>query len=107
MNRREKLEFGIEIVAAMKASAYGVSIEDGRIMALENTEFNKEEYKKTGINEIPITEIEIESRQKYCRSEKKRLHKQAFFVADIALKKLEKENPLCINFSKESGFGCL
>ncbi len=62
MNEKQKLELGIEIISGMKASAYGVSIEEGREMAMEETDF-------PGILE--------------------RLHEQAFFIVDITLKKLE------------------
>jgi hypothetical protein len=80
----ELLDFGIEIIAAMKSDAYGVDIETGRIMALEDTELDR-------ITEVDIKEIEGESLERikdYVKREKQRLHNQSFYVAKIALEKL-------------------
>ena len=88
MTDDQKLELGIEIVSAMKASAYGVPIEDGRIMALQETEVDRmegvtPEYWKSLSDENMAIFTNIAA------FEKKRLHKRAMFVADIALKRLE------------------
>ena len=82
MKRKDKLALGIEIVAAMKASDYDTDIETGRIMAIEDTEFNRV------IKPKAITEEEKQKIINWCKLEKKRLYKQAFYVADITLKKL-------------------
>lgn len=88
MTNDQKLELGIEIVSAMKASAYDVPIEDGRIMALENTEIDRmdgvtPEYWKFLSDEDKAKFTEIAALEKEC------LHKQALFVADIAIKKIK------------------
>lgn len=87
MTESEKLALGIEIVSAMKASVYGVSIEDGRIMALENTEIDQiegmpaEDFKAlNAISKVRMTRmVEVE---------REILHKQAMFVAEVTLKHL-------------------
>lgn len=43
MKQEQKLELGIEIVAAMKASCYNWDIEEGRISALMETETDRME----------------------------------------------------------------
>lgn len=83
MTNDQKLELGIEIVSAMKASAYGVGILDGRIMALEGTEVDKMENTPEQSKPFYID---------YCKREKERLHEQAMFVADIVLKKIKELN---------------
>ena len=75
LNDTNLLELGIEIVAAMKASCYSVSIEDGRIMALEET-------RESDYEGLPDAKI-------YATRERERLEKQALFVAKIALEKIE------------------
>jgi uncharacterized protein (DUF885 family) len=91
MTQDQKLELGIEIVAAMKASAYEMSIEDGRIMALQDTELDR-------LSDFTVKEFEnLEETfkrkvQKFQELEKERLHNQAFFVAEIALEKLAQLN---------------
>lgn len=80
----EILALGIEIVSAMKASAYDVSIEQGRIMALEDTEPDRVE----GLFCRNLSNEEKERCQRMCDFEKKRLHKQAMFVANATLKYL-------------------
>lgn len=92
-NQQQKLELGIEIVAAMKASAYHTTIEDGRLMALEDTEMDRlaqltpQEYSQ-------LPDEDKERVQDMVIFERRCLHKQAFFVVDAALAKLEemKEN---------------
>ena len=85
MTEDQKLEFGIEIVSAMKASAYGVPIEDGRIMALEGTEIDR-------LDDIDFDSLPGKDKsfaRKYAARNKERLHEQAMFVADIVIEKLE------------------
>ena len=74
----DKLAFGIEIVSAMKASAYGVSIEQGRSLALEGTEPDKNMSHQ---------------HKMFVENERRRLHEQAVFVAEIALKYLSTQKP--------------
>ena len=90
MTNDQKLELGIEIVSAMKASAYDVSIEEGRIMALENTELDRMEelYSLEELSESVKGE-KMEFYKKWTSREKELLHKQAMFVADIAVKKIK------------------
>ena len=88
MTDDQKLEFGIEIVSAMKASAYDVDIEDGRIMALEETEVDRME----GVTPEYWKSLPDEDKSRFTNIatlEKERLHKQALFVADIAIKKIK------------------
>jgi hypothetical protein len=75
LNDTNLLELGIEIVAAMKANCYSVSIEDGRIMALEET-------RESDYEGLPDAKT-------YATRERERLEKQALFVAKIALEKIE------------------
>ncbi len=77
LNEKQLLELGIEIVSAMKADTYGASIEDGRLLALEDT---APEY-TSGYDEAdpPIRDME---------SMKTPLHEQAIFVAKAKKKKL-------------------
>lgn len=82
----ELLDFGIEIVAAMKASCYDFDIETGRILALQETEIDRMEE----VTEIWDT-LDDESKKRYtdlAEQEKIRLHKQAIFAAKISLEKL-------------------
>ena len=74
----DKLAFGIEIVSAMKASAYGVSIEQGRDLALEGTEPD---------------ENMSHQHEMFVENERRRLHEQAVFVAEIALQYLSTQKP--------------
>jgi len=88
LNDKKKLEFGIEIVAAMQASTSNWDIEYGRIETLADTEIDR-------LEEIELEEFnsftpEVQERiTKFCQREKERLHKQALFAADIALKFLK------------------
>lgn len=80
----QKLEFGIEIVAAMKASAYNTDIESGRLMALEDTELDR--LGTHTLDEYNSLENDLKSKIKdFQERQKKQLHKQALFVADVAL----------------------
>jgi len=86
MSNEQKLELGIEVISAMKASAYNTDIETGRLMALEDTELDKlgthsfEEYQKL--------DSELKERIKNFQiSQKENLHKQALFIADIVIQK--------------------
>jgi hypothetical protein len=86
MSNEQKLELGIEVISAMKASAYNTDIETGRLMALEDTELDKlgthsfEEYEKL--------DSELKERIKNFQiSQKENLHKQALFIADIVIQK--------------------
>lgn len=83
----KKLKFGIEIIAAMKASCYDCDIETGRIMALENTEPNLVE----GYDYENCNEEEKDVCRRIAKHEKEVLHKQALYVSDIALKYIENE----------------
>ncbi len=77
LNDQQLLELGIEIVSAMKADTYGASIEDGRLMALEDT--------------APEYTLEYDPADppiRYIASMKTRLHEQAVFVAKATMKKL-------------------
>lgn len=88
MTPAQKLALGIEIVAAMKASAYNVSIEIGRAYALDGTEphlISDEESKFLKENKEKYWDRHILR----CKRDKEILHKQALFVADIALAKIE------------------
>ncbi len=84
---KEMLKIGIEIVSAMKASVYDTDIESGRIMALEDTELTLlgthtfEEFQKLDEK----TKKMIEGFQKRT---KEYLHKQALFIAKIAVGKI-------------------
>jgi len=80
--KEDKLALGIEIVAAMKASAYNATIEDGRLMALDETEPEHFECYKNG------TTPECQIWGKIAKQEKERLHEQALFVAEITLSKI-------------------
>jgi len=70
MEEKELLSLGIEIVSAMKAACYGVSIEEGRELALENTR---------GDSKMEVFE-------------RKMLHDQALFVANATLNYLSTRN---------------
>ena len=88
MTEDQKLEFGIEIVSAMKASAYDMPIEDGRIMALQGTEIDRiEDFAFEDFDSL--SDEKKEWYKKWVSREKETLHKQAMFVADIAIEKLE------------------
>ena len=87
MTEEEKLALGIEIVAAMKASVYGLDIEDGRILALENTETDRiEGMTSEEWEQLPAVRREIKIRM--VNAEREALHKQAMFVAEATLKHL-------------------
>lgn len=82
MDKSQKLELGIEIISGIKASAYGVSIEEGRTMALNETEaINFQSYKNG-------TTPECRSWELVAKRNKNKLESQALFVADIALNKI-------------------
>lgn len=96
MKKEQLLEFGIEIVSGIKASAYNETIEDGRINALLDTEtdmLEDDDFK----NHTPETQANITA---YCEANKLRLHEQALFIADITLKKLESMG-IATNLPKE------
>lgn len=82
MEKSQKLEFGIEIISGIKSSAYGVSIEEGRTMALDETEAVHFESYKNG------TTPECRSWELVAKRNKNRLEAQALFVAEIALNKI-------------------
>lgn len=88
MNDNQKLALGIEIVSAMKASAYGVSIEEGRIDALNGTE--PEHYSQEEGPDWPI---------RTAKMEKERLHKQAMFVADAVMAFLDHQEARARNYT--------
>lgn len=84
-NDNDKLELGIELVAGMKASCANWDIEGGRIDALMNTEIDR-------VEDLYFDRLPEETKNYWkieCKREKERLHKQAMYVADIMLKKLE------------------
>lgn len=83
MTKEQRLELGIEIVAGMKASAYNVSIEEGRTMAIHETDPTHFEWYKGG------TTPECKQWELVAKREKHRLHEQALFIADIVLTKLD------------------
>lgn len=86
MNQEQKLEFGIEIVAAMKATCYNWDIEEGRIDALMETEIDRLEG--VSVEEFNTWDESLKLRViDSCKREKERLHKQAMFVAEIAIAK--------------------
>lgn len=62
MTKEQKIEFGMEIIAGMKAHVYKGSIEDGREMVQENMEHERVS---------------------------KAVYDQALWIADIALAKIE------------------
>jgi len=84
MNKKQKLELGIEIISGMKASAYNVTIQEGRVMALNETEPSHFLSYKNG------TTPECKSWEMVAKREKHLLHKQAFYMADLVLAKLKK-----------------
>lgn len=89
MNPEQKLELGIEIVAAMKASiSSNPDIEAGRIDALENTEVDRfEVFTYEEFCELPKERQEhLKGVAKRC---KEHLHKQALYVADVVTQKYE------------------
>lgn len=91
MENNKKLELGIEIVAAMKASCYNCSIAEGRALAIEETEVDRME----GITPEYWKNLPQEDQKRYTKIaayEKERLHKQAMFVAEITLEKLKQMN---------------
>lgn len=86
LTQEQKLDFGIEIVSAMKASCYNWDIEEGRIDALMETEIDRME----GVDQImweSFTDEQKERFRQHCIWEKERLHKQALYVAEIAITK--------------------
>lgn len=93
MNSSKILEFGIEIVAAMMASAHHVDIEQGRLMALDETEID------TILSEEEYSALPLDKKAEwdnYVDSQRERLHSQARYVAQKALvkyKELKKERP--------------
>ena len=86
MKKEQLLELGIEIVAAMKASCYNCDIEIGRDIALEETEIERMEGYKHWNSFDKNTKLRYKDAAK---REKKRLHKQALYVAKITLEKFE------------------
>jgi len=88
MKEENKLKLGIEIIAGMKASAYNCSIEDGRTMALEGTEIDNFELMTPEYFET-LKEFDKKKMVKMATDNKKRLHEQAIFIADIALNKIQ------------------
>lgn len=85
MNEETKLEFGIEIVSGMHASCRERDIETGRVYSLENTETDL-------VEGLAFESLSAENKgvwRNICRHEKERLHKQALYVADIAIAKLK------------------
>lgn len=61
MNKEQRIEWGMEIIAGMKASAYGGSLEEGRLLVADDMD-------------KPAIKTAVEN--------------QALFIADVALKKL-------------------
>ncbi|PSR54174.1 hypothetical protein AHMF7605_11900 [Adhaeribacter arboris] len=82
LTEEQKFDLGIEIIAGMKAEMAGGDMEEGRYLALEDTEFSQSEYEealKEGFGNHYIKHIQFN---------KERLHKQAYFMAEVALNKL-------------------
>lgn len=82
MEKSQKLELGIEIISGIKSSAYGVSIEEGRTMALDGTEAVHFKNYKNG------TTPECRSWELVAKRNKNKLEARALFVAEIALNKI-------------------
>lgn len=84
MTESQKEQLGLEIVSGMKASAYGLSIEEGRELALSETEPNYFHGYKGGL-EPTCNAFELAAKRA-----KNRLEKQSLFIANIALDMIEK-----------------
>jgi len=93
MTEEQKLQLGIEIVSAMKASSsqFEFDIEAGRFDALYDTEVDSF-CEAMGIDYNAQPDEQKERMAYICKIKKDRLHKQALFVADIALAKIEELN---------------
>lgn len=90
MTNEEKLNFGIHIVAGMKASAMNTDFETGMIDTLSDTEMDRTLYSKEELEKL--NEKDRERVFSYVEHAKKRLHEQAMFIANIALEKLDEQN---------------
>ena len=88
METNKKLELGIEIISAMKASAYNTDIETGRLMTLEDTELDR--LGTHTLEEYNSLDDDLKQKIKQFQSSQKvKLHKQALFIADIVIQKYE------------------
>lgn len=80
---QDRLELGIEIVAAMKANVYKVPIEDGRDMALEETELDRMGHSAAALESMDPSQLE--RLRAFAARRKEELNQQAMFVADAAI----------------------
>ncbi len=91
MTPQQKLELGIEIVSAMQASAYNTDIEEGRILALMDTELDR--LGTHTLEEFKLLDADLQNRIiSFVESQRKRLHEQALFVADVVIEKIKSLN---------------
>ena len=87
LTEEQLIELGIEIVSAMKADVYNMSIEDGRIDALTNTEIDRlGDFTIDEFNQFPSDRKSMMIQ--FAHNQKERLHRQALFVATATLKYL-------------------
>lgn len=81
----EKIKLGLEIVSGMKASSYGVSIEEGRSYALfETCPTHFFSYKEGSTPEC-------EKWEKIAEVNKRKLDGQCLFIADIAIQAFQNQ----------------
>ena len=83
LKKAEKIELGIEIISAMKANVYDVSIEQGRIMALDETE-------PTHFESYDTSRPDSRQWEAVAKRNKCRLHQQALFVAEASISKINR-----------------
>lgn len=93
MKKRKKLELGIEIIAGLHAEVGGGDMEYGRYIALFETEANPDELKE-------LDEEQRERRLKAAQQQKGRLHRQALFVAVVAIAKLNFSDTLQVRIKR-------
>lgn len=81
---QEKLQFGIEIVAAMFAERlHNGDLDAGMIDALSETELDRLGYSKEDLDAMPADRLE--AIKKMVSFHKTRLHQQAMFMANTVL----------------------
>lgn len=77
LTEKQKYELGLNIIAGMKANAYDVNFETGMAYALQET---RDE------------EASSEKHLEWIKKNRKRLHSQALYIADVAINALNNIN---------------
>ncbi len=87
-----KLALGIEIVSAMKANVYNLSMEEGRQKALSDTSIETLIFDDIEAEFHALDGLEKDRIIEFTKKRKMALEEQAIFVANAVIKFIESQN---------------